>query len=291
MKKISTLSKLSKYSMVSSGALLAATVSQAAIIYTDLDPDENVTVAGGETYELDLDADGNPDFLFSTAVNSSSSWYAVVARGQWSNSSGSYGNSKNDFVGYSQGPSSDWMYVSAVPMSNAIDSSASFLEGTGRSDMWLPSLWKGQLYGDWNNRTDNFIGVRFDISGDTHYGWIRASSIADRNSGEVELTIHDYAYNDVADEEIFTGEGGLSFGIYEVNTIGANLYTSNGSLVVNFEEVTTGELTIASLNGSVVFADKVNTTNYTTSLNNLTSGMYIVNVKTEKGMITKKITL
>ena len=80
MKKVSTLSKLSKYSVVSSGALLAATVSQAAIIYTDLDPDETITVLGDETYELDLDGDLNPDFLNSSKISFVSDKYPFFAK-------------------------------------------------------------------------------------------------------------------------------------------------------------------------------------------------------------------
>ncbi len=42
--------------------------------------------------------------------------------------------------------------------------------------------------GYWNNQSNKYLGVRFDISGQTHYGWVKMS--CDGTS----LTIHEYAY-------------------------------------------------------------------------------------------------
>ena len=50
---------------------------------------------------------------------------------------------------------------------------------------------------------DKYLGVRFDLSGDTHYGWIRVNVAADCS----RITIKDYAYEDAPDTPIKAGDG------------------------------------------------------------------------------------
>ncbi len=50
--------------------------------------------------------------------------------------------------------------------------------------------------GHWNNKFNKYMGVRFDISGATHYGWVKMSC-----NGPT-LTIHQFAYETNADAGI-----------------------------------------------------------------------------------------
>ncbi len=51
-------------------------------------------------------------------------------------------------------------------------------------------------YGFWGNKSNKYMGVRFDISGQTHYGWVKMSC------NGTSLTIHEYAYESVANTGI-----------------------------------------------------------------------------------------
>src|SRR5690606_20158225 len=55
--------------------------------------------------------------------------------------------------------------------------------------------------GAWNNTTDKYLGLRFKVSGQTHYGWARLD--VDMTTGA--FTIKDYAYNGAANQSLVTG--------------------------------------------------------------------------------------
>jgi len=59
-------------------------------------------------------------------------------------------------------------------------------------------------YGEFPDGQDKFIGIKFDISGGTHYGWVRVNL----NTNADQITIKDWAYETTPDEPIFTGDDG-----------------------------------------------------------------------------------
>ncbi|HEV2378426.1 MAG TPA: hypothetical protein VG206_01370 [Terriglobia bacterium] len=63
-------------------------------------------------------------------------------------------------------------------------------------------------YGPWSQPAKNgYLGVRFDISGQTHYGWIRLTTGACIGGGRLDAIITGYAYNTEPGQPIFAGEG------------------------------------------------------------------------------------
>jgi hypothetical protein len=61
---------------------------------------------------------------------------------------------------------------------------------------------QGWAVGNFLGRNYKMIGVRFNIPGGQHYGWIRVSVGKDARS----FTLHDYAYNTVPNDPISSGE-------------------------------------------------------------------------------------
>jgi hypothetical protein len=60
--------------------------------------------------------------------------------------------------------------------------------------------------GPWaGNSPNQYLGVRFLIDGETHYGWIRMTVYTSVN--EVSTTITGYAYNTVPNQSLKAGEG------------------------------------------------------------------------------------
>ncbi len=60
----------------------------------------------------------------------------------------------------------------------------------------------------WNTKVDGttgYTGLRFDISGGTHYGWARFTY----NDASDNLVLHDFAYEDVAETSINAGDGAI----------------------------------------------------------------------------------
>jgi hypothetical protein len=60
--------------------------------------------------------------------------------------------------------------------------------------------------GNFKNVTSAYLGVRFSISGATHYGWIQISTSCGFGSGFVEGTITGYAYNTAANAPLNAGQ-------------------------------------------------------------------------------------
>ena len=66
------------------------------------------------------------------------------------------------------------------------------------------------IFGKWgNNPKDRYLGVRFLISGQTHYGWIRLT-VTTAAHEPISATITAYAYETVANKRILAGESGAS---------------------------------------------------------------------------------
>lgn len=81
------------------------------------------------------------------------------------------------------------------------------VEGTNTSN--------GKFYsrGYWGgNRKNSYLGVRFLINGQTHYGWIRLTVTTNVKSGapSLEATITGYAYETVANKPIKAGTAAMA---------------------------------------------------------------------------------
>jgi hypothetical protein len=97
-----------------------------------------------------------------------------------------------------------------------------------------------QLYGDWaGGHPNRFVGVKFKINGETHYGWVRLTVTVkhkgDGNgpTGKFSATITEYGYESVANKSCGAGLPGAS----EDANVGekANSGPSLGMLAVGAE--------------------------------------------------------
>jgi len=71
------------------------------------------------------------------------------------------------------------------------------------------SKYSRHLYGDWgNNPVNRYLGVKFLINGETHYGWVRLT-ITTQPKG-FSATITAYAYETVANKKISAGVASTS---------------------------------------------------------------------------------
>ena len=194
--------KLSKYSSVTGAFVLVASSANAAVIYTDVNPD--VTVIGSGTYNLDLNNDLTADF--SIEVSSSSFGSTSRIRNLYA---GRIGYSGNNAVARNAS------YYGALLNTNvSVNASlawAPYRQTLARS-YFRSSSYSGSMYtyssmnGPWLNATDKFIGLRFEIAGQTHYGWARLDTRLDSTGGE--FTIKDYAYESFSGVGILTGDTG-----------------------------------------------------------------------------------
>jgi len=108
--------------------------------------------------------------------------------------------------------SSTRVYASALVRGAKVGPSANFgaissQAGIERTHRWQCSYGSHprHFYGNWGgNEVNRYLGVKFQIHGSTHYGWIRLS-IKFQDFDGMTATINAYAYDTVANQKISAG--------------------------------------------------------------------------------------
>jgi hypothetical protein len=159
----------------------------------------NIQVSLGSQAFIDLNKDGVNDFSFvGEGANYDHSFYATfvvkpLAGGK--------------VMGGNRGPLGP--YASALAKGANIGPSGHFSSSVVREQLTVErsvgsasGVTNRTYYGKWAGLTNRYLGVKFLIQGQTHYGWIRLSvSMLGRITG----TITEYAYETVANRKIGAG--------------------------------------------------------------------------------------
>ncbi|MDX2360696.1 MAG: T9SS type A sorting domain-containing protein [Crocinitomicaceae bacterium] len=176
--------RLAKYGMLAA-AITGANEAQANIIYTDENPDFSGAV--GSQYFLDLNNDAIDDFRIWH--NGSSNLYISPL------------TASNEVLGSG---GATFAYPFALSSGAAISSGAGTFFNNGFSAGYQSLNYGSCSFGNWCSITDKFIGVRFNIGGNIHYGWVRL----DVNAAGSIWTVKDYAYEDIIGNSIPAGSMG-----------------------------------------------------------------------------------
>jgi hypothetical protein len=167
-------------------AVLAIAPSAAAeIVYTPADQE----ILAHEVFQLDLNNNGVRDFtlvnFFSTTSTVIGVWISPAQAGDavFSNRSG---------------------YAAAIPAGVAIGANGRFDSKTsvGMANDNIPD---GKCHGPWAQVHDKYLGLKYEINGEVHFGWARLSvSCVPPQPARILLT--GYAYETVANQPILTGQ-------------------------------------------------------------------------------------
>lgn len=294
MKQNSTLkSKLAKYSAMASGAIAVSSGANAQVMYTDVNPDEVLTPGGTTQYLVDFNNDATPDigfvmlsgtatgtFTYSTAVISYTIDYigGVAAFGTGAAST-------NAWLGGS--------YPDALSNGQAIGSAGSFQNGQGDVGV-VQSTYLGApfstSYGPYTSGefpgTEAYIGVRFDVSGAVHYGWVRLEMTA--NGGQ--LTIKDYAYEATAGTAINAGDMG-SVGLEDVNVADkVSIRNQVDFAMINVTpDLIGGTVFVIDMTGQRVAEVNISDINTQVSFEGLAAGIYNISAQFDGGIVTEKV--
>jgi len=190
--------RLAAYSVTAGVAIAGSSSATAAIIHTD-DPDQTFIYGNGpQEIDIDIDKDGTPEFTLSLS-GTDSPGKALVSTN----------------VNVRMGTNPGYWLVGAY-MSGPRALNSNFLISASAEHQWYGGAGLQQQYrlggvGSQANqawKVGNFLGrnykslaVRYIGPGGMHHGWIRVSVAKDARS----FTLHDYAYNDVANDPIPSG--------------------------------------------------------------------------------------
>jgi hypothetical protein len=171
------------------GVAALALVQPAAgeIVYTPTNV--LISVGGLNSYALDLNADGTTDFLINEvarqSIDQSGGTSLVFARPAMMG---------NGIVGYGG-------RASALQAGDSIGSGKAF-NGGKMASLFTFMTSEFQIRGKWGDVKNRYLGFKFQINGETHYGWARL------NVGGKPLVANltGYAYETVPNMPIVAGK-------------------------------------------------------------------------------------
>ena len=128
--------------------------------------------------------------------------------------------------------------------------------------------------------------MKFQNSGNTHYGWVR---IEVANGGDF-LFIKEYAFESTPNTAINAGETANGpVGIADLeNSVDINNF-NNQLKITSSKILTNGIINVVSISGKKVVSKSFNINYERIDLNDLSTGIYIVNVYSDQDVINKKI--
>ena len=274
-------SRLKKYAALATGITAVSGATNAQVQYTDINPDYLVS-GNGSSYALDLNNDNVVDFEFVTISSSTSITYSNFPI-----------NVQFDLgLVYPAASSNSWMANSSdttianIPAGSSIAPSNLFSGGSAvLGGMINFGILGSYPYGNFLAQ-EGFLGVKFQASGNTHYGWIRVEVTADGKT----LSVKDYAYDATPNTAIVAGETGSGpVGVEHVEN-SVKIQNINNQLMIELNsELTNCIATVTSITGQQVVSQSINNAIELIELNDLSKGIYVVSVNSDQGMVNKKI--
>jgi hypothetical protein len=179
---------LAAYMVAAAGAagvsITAAQSAEAKIVYTP----KQITIAPRTALPLDLNNDGLNDFVISNWQYDQVSHLSVIPRAP-----------SNGVISKYQklGPAADLAFGVQIGPDR-------FFEGVG--SMATAGSRSGTIFfsgGAWKDAHERYLGLKFSLNGETHYGWARMTVTA---KGGIVATLTGYAYETVPNKPISAGK-------------------------------------------------------------------------------------
>ena len=200
------------YALAASAAgisfLALSQTAEGEIVYT---PAHRV-IPPHHSYNIDLNHDGITDFKIANSVSACTDFCFFELR-QWPADG-------NRAVGYFVGSGTHYPADSALRAGVSIGPRSPFKKGTAemavaRSNVYTSN--KTIVYGPWANVKDRYLGIKFQIKGNTHYGWVRLN--VETSKTTITATLTGYAYESIPNKPIVAGKtaGPGNAGVEEPN--------------------------------------------------------------------------
>jgi hypothetical protein len=201
--------RLAAYALAGGAVLAAAEQSQADVIYSG---PQSIVVGPNSSYGVNVNstgplADNTIDYTFEQSVEGDfhdffGRFTAVTV----------HGHGPNGVAGFLRGKKRPTFDLQALRGGQLIPGPFDFRSGTQslayRSVYTDDGVLESYSSGPFAGGATRFVGLEFDIGGNTHYGWVRVSVVRGPNIlDDLQLTIHDWAYQDTPGAAIVAGQG------------------------------------------------------------------------------------
>ncbi|MCB9195574.1 MAG: T9SS type A sorting domain-containing protein [Flavobacteriales bacterium] len=259
--------------------------AKAQVISYDYSPDEvlNATYAG-ESILIDFNGDQNPELtIYGSKNDTAISGFPVTITGF---AIGTMGNT--EIAGSTRSIGSETILeADTLLLAASIDGTLNYVNSS------TPSVFPGvglgadaggmATIGKYSGKGMKYVGVKFEISGSVHYGWIRLSV----NASSTICTVDAYGYETTANTPIQAGELNSGFlGVETVDIAGKVLVKGESLQFLNLEG---SEVIIYNMLGEVQSTVRVNSENKTVLIDQMESGIYLIQCKKGDKLKTFKV--
>jgi hypothetical protein len=177
------------------GILALAQPAEARIVYTPA----NVQILGPRSfYLIDLNQDGVADFAITNTTNFNTDqafWDLFVRPNQ--------GNAVVGTFVYQGFPPN----ARALPLGARIGSAGQhFYSQPAKMESFYVGGGGYSAHGNWNNVTNHYLGFKFQIAGETHYGWARFDVRVLTGPVRINALLTGYAYETIPNRPIVAGK-------------------------------------------------------------------------------------
>jgi hypothetical protein len=288
MKRVITIneSRLARFSAFA-GAVLASSAVNSQIVYTNVDPDIIIDTASGQ-YNLDFNVDAMIDVTlnvmnvmeFTSISTSTSAVYAgslaVVTPGIGAGVVAILGSSSSS-------------YVTAMNNGDLIGTAAVFGGSSMAAlavDITITSSFSSYQIsnGAFLGVTDKFLGVKFLIGTNTHYGWARLDVSANADT----IRLKDYAYNVAADSPILAGQTLGLDAISVENKVTIKTTLDNATINVT-PDLIGGRVVMFNIAGQEIKVVQITDVNTEILYEGVETGIYTITAQFDGGMVNKKV--
>ncbi len=233
--------------------------TQASIVYTDI---ADATVSYSTSVNIDFNNDASPEFTLSDQGGGSPD---PVMAGTM------FDDTMLNFMTWSS--AEDWDVFKNLSYGTSIGAASGFY---AYGDCYFNPFWATNIF---PSASDQYLGVKFKIGSNWHYGWVRVNLAANG-----QLTVKDYAYENTPGTAINAGA---------TSTTGVETAASEGSVSMSpnpFTDIVTvtcaspvRELVLSDVNGRVLKRTSFVSSPYEVriDLRDLPAGMYVITVKTD----------
>ena len=268
--------RLKAYSAAAGAMTAFAGVANGQIIHTDIVPDSVIT--DGDIFNLNMDNAGPAEFTFTQYTYLDSLGNPEIYLAMVNVNAGTSAIVGSIF-------SSSYPFPFALNNGDSISATAGADWRDGNVNYGVQYL--GAVYGPYNFcnflGVDKFMGVRFDISGQPHYGWVRLYV----SPGLDSIIVKEYTYQSLTGVGLTAGQ---LVGIETQDRTPVRVFAFNNVLHINRD--CNGDAAVISVYnsaGQMVYTEQSAEGNYSHSLDGLSAGIYTVNVTTSSGVTNRKI--
>ena len=251
-------------------AFTALSISaKAAVVYTDIVPDSSKKLIGSkfEWFSIDFNKDGKEEYNFRWDVYGPGDYFVHTTFA-----------SGNDLALTGATNPFGAAILTVIDAGKSIDASL----------MWNTSL-PEPIIGDNSNpnfsgKGDKYIGVRFKLGFNTHYGWILINFTAPD-----QLTVKSYAYEDAPNTAIITGKKPTSIFTFSAGEDLFNIFPNPAGKILNIHNpAESGTLSILDMTGKMEWTGPLSGKTMQVDISRLATGFYVLRLINNQGVINKK---